>query len=58
MLFINYLSFSVLCNQAVQMKVFIDELSKTGKLEGVCYTYWEETFTSKVQLAFLLLSKS
>ncbi|XP_039169193.1 putative pre-16S rRNA nuclease [Eucalyptus grandis] len=32
---------------AVQMKVFIDELSKTGKLEGVCYTYWEETFTSK-----------
>lgn len=31
----------------VQMKVFIDELSKTGKLDGVCYTYWEETFTSK-----------
>ncbi|RVW16419.1 putative pre-16S rRNA nuclease [Vitis vinifera] len=32
---------------AVNMKVFIDDLCKTGKLEGVRYTYWDECFTSK-----------
>lgn len=35
-------------NQAVQVKVFVDDLCKTGKLEGVKYTYWNECFTSKV----------
>ncbi|XP_012086915.1 putative pre-16S rRNA nuclease isoform X2 [Jatropha curcas] len=32
---------------AVQVKVFIDDLCKTGKLEGLKYTYWDECFTSK-----------
>ncbi|KAK4744935.1 hypothetical protein SAY87_011247 [Trapa incisa] len=30
-----------------QVKLLIEELSRTGKLEGVCYTYWDECFTSK-----------
>lgn len=30
------------------MKLFIDDLSKTRKLEGLKYTYWDEGFTSKV----------
>ncbi|KAL4570789.1 hypothetical protein LXL04_026452 [Taraxacum kok-saghyz] len=33
--------------QATQVKVFVDELCKTGKLEGVRYTFWDECFTSK-----------
>ncbi|KAL2936479.1 putative pre-16S rRNA nuclease [Bienertia sinuspersici] len=32
---------------AVQVKVFVDDLCKTKKLEGVSYTYWNECFTSK-----------
>ncbi|KAK6251303.1 hypothetical protein SCA6_005308 [Theobroma cacao] len=32
---------------AVQVKLFIDDLSKTGKLDGVKYTFWNECFTSK-----------
>ncbi|KAK9276563.1 hypothetical protein L1049_006098 [Liquidambar formosana] len=32
---------------AVQVKLFIDDLCKTGKLEGFRYTYWDECFTSK-----------
>ncbi|XP_044476489.1 putative pre-16S rRNA nuclease [Mangifera indica] len=32
---------------AIQVKLFIDELCKTGKLEGLEYTYWDESFTSK-----------
>ncbi|XP_038875333.1 putative pre-16S rRNA nuclease isoform X2 [Benincasa hispida] len=32
---------------AVQVKIFIDELCKTGKLEDVKYTFWDECFTSK-----------
>ncbi|XP_050227962.1 uncharacterized protein LOC126677412 [Mercurialis annua] len=32
---------------AVQVKLLIDDLCKTGKLEGVKYTYWDECFTSK-----------
>lgn len=32
---------------AVNVKVFIDDLCKTGKLEVVRYTYWDECFTSK-----------
>ncbi|CAN1189801.1 Putative pre-16S rRNA nuclease [Linum perenne] len=31
-----------------QMEVFVDDISKTGKLNGVHYTYWNECFTSKV----------
>ncbi|KAJ0048147.1 hypothetical protein Pint_15198 [Pistacia integerrima] len=38
---------------AMQVKLFIEELSKTGKLEGVEYTYWEECFTSKNVELFL-----
>jgi hypothetical protein len=32
----------------VQVKIFIDDLCKTKKLEGLKYTYWDERFTSKV----------
>ncbi|XP_062146881.1 uncharacterized protein LOC133854650 [Alnus glutinosa] len=32
---------------AVQVKLFIDDLCKTKKLEGLNYTYWDERFTSK-----------
>ncbi|KAJ0105980.1 hypothetical protein Patl1_17779 [Pistacia atlantica] len=38
---------------AMQVKLFIEELSKTGKLEGVEYTYWDECFTSKNVELFL-----
>ncbi|KAI8569522.1 hypothetical protein RHMOL_Rhmol02G0285100 [Rhododendron molle] len=34
-------------NLAVQVKLFIDDLCKTGRLEGVRYTFWDECFTSK-----------
>ncbi|KAJ8449259.1 hypothetical protein Cgig2_002391 [Carnegiea gigantea] len=32
---------------AAQVKIFVDDLCKTGKLEGLRYTYWNESFTSK-----------
>lgn len=32
---------------AVQVNLFIDDLCKTRKLEGLKYTYWDERFTSK-----------
>ncbi|KAL2937569.1 Cysteine synthase, partial [Bienertia sinuspersici] len=32
---------------AVQVKVFVDNLYRTKKLESVSYTYWNECFTSK-----------
>ncbi|RYR10521.1 hypothetical protein Ahy_B05g078947 isoform D [Arachis hypogaea] len=32
---------------AGQVKVFIDALSRTKKLQGLKYTYWNESFTSK-----------
>ncbi|KAL6986235.1 hypothetical protein U1Q18_019603 [Sarracenia purpurea var. burkii] len=32
---------------AVQVKLLIDDLCKTGKLQGVRYTFWDECFTSK-----------
>ncbi|KAL4603865.1 hypothetical protein ACB092_10G153700 [Castanea dentata] len=32
---------------AVQVKLFIDDLCETGKLKGLNYTYWDESFTSK-----------
>ncbi|KAJ4834435.1 hypothetical protein Tsubulata_025650 [Turnera subulata] len=31
----------------MQIKIFVDDLRRTGKLEGVKYTYWDECFTSK-----------
>ncbi|XP_058200788.1 uncharacterized protein LOC131315634 isoform X3 [Rhododendron vialii] len=34
-------------NLAVQVKLLIDDLCKTGRLEGVRYTFWDECFTSK-----------
>ncbi|XP_057978327.1 uncharacterized protein LOC131164837 isoform X2 [Malania oleifera] len=30
-----------------QVKIFIDDLCKTGKLEGLKYTFWNESLTSK-----------
>ncbi|KAL1355810.1 hypothetical protein AAHE18_05G139100 [Arachis hypogaea] len=32
---------------AAQVKVLIDALSRTKKLQGLKYTYWNESFTSK-----------
>lgn len=40
-------------SQAVQVKLFVDELCSTNKLKGVKYTYWEESRTSKVCLKVL-----
>ncbi|KAJ0962588.1 hypothetical protein J5N97_027710 [Dioscorea zingiberensis] len=39
--------------EAVQVKLFIRELHKTGKLEGMNYTYWDENYTSKCVEALL-----
>ncbi|OMO79509.1 Resolvase, holliday junction-type, YqgF-like protein [Corchorus capsularis] len=36
-----------LARDAIQVKLFIDDLSNTGKLDGVKYTFWDEGFTSK-----------
>ncbi|KAK6137608.1 hypothetical protein DH2020_028634 [Rehmannia glutinosa] len=38
---------------AVQVKIFIDDLTKTGKFEDLKYTFWDECFTSK-NVEFLL----
>ncbi|KAI3727617.1 hypothetical protein L6452_16235 [Arctium lappa] len=32
---------------ATQVKVFVDDICKLGKLEDVRYTFWDECFTSK-----------
>jgi len=42
------LMFFAFIDQATQVKIFVDDLCKTGKLEGLRYTYWNESFTSKV----------
>lgn len=39
--------------EAVQVKLFVKELCKTEKLEGLRYTYWDERFTSKCVDALL-----
>ncbi|KAL6013231.1 hypothetical protein ACLOJK_003723 [Asimina triloba] len=39
--------------ETVQVKLFMDELRKTGKLNNVSYTYWDERFTSKCVEALL-----
>ncbi|KAL2933739.1 putative pre-16S rRNA nuclease [Bienertia sinuspersici] len=38
---------------AVQVKVFVDDLCRTKKLECVSYTYWNECFTSKGYLDYV-----
>ncbi|XP_047332946.1 putative pre-16S rRNA nuclease [Impatiens glandulifera] len=35
------------CPQSVIIKLFIDELCKNERLEGMKYTFWDECFTSK-----------
>ncbi|KAG8078055.1 hypothetical protein GUJ93_ZPchr0007g5830 [Zizania palustris] len=34
--------------QALQVKLLVGEFCKTGKLDDLSYTYWDENFTSKV----------
>ncbi|OMO58638.1 Resolvase, holliday junction-type, YqgF-like protein [Corchorus olitorius] len=36
-----------LARNAIQVKLFIDDISNTGELDGVKYTFWDEGFTSK-----------
>ncbi|XP_077216262.1 polynucleotidyl transferase, ribonuclease H-like superfamily protein [Tasmannia lanceolata] len=38
---------------SVQVKLFVEDLRNTGKLEGLSYTYWDERFTSKCVEALL-----
>jgi hypothetical protein len=38
--------------QAIQVSLLVGELSKTGKLDNLGYTYWDENFTSKVTTLF------
>lgn len=40
--------FVFVVQQAVQVKLFIQELHKTNMLDGVSYTYWDENYTSRV----------
>ncbi|GER57539.1 polynucleotidyl transferase [Striga asiatica] len=40
-------------NLAIQVKLFIDDLTKTGKFGDLKYTFWDECFTSK-SVEFLL----
>lgn len=39
--------------EAVQVKLFMEELSNTRKLDGMRYTYWDENYTSKCVEALL-----
>ncbi|WVZ68734.1 hypothetical protein U9M48_017636 [Paspalum notatum var. saurae] len=41
------------CKNAVQVRLLAGELSKTGKLDDMSYTYWDENFTSKCVEALL-----
>lgn len=38
---------------AVQVRLLVGELCKTGKLDDLSYTYWDENFTSKCVEALL-----
>ncbi|KAM0015530.1 hypothetical protein Hdeb2414_s0032g00711811 [Helianthus debilis subsp. tardiflorus] len=38
---------------ATQVKVFVDDLCKTGKLKDVKYTLWNECYTTKAYLDFV-----
>jgi hypothetical protein len=40
--------------QEIQVSLLVGELSKTGKLDDLSYTYWDENFTSKVTVSFPL----
>ncbi|KAF1002076.1 uncharacterized protein LOC141702362 [Apium graveolens] len=33
---------------AIQVKLLVEDLCKTGVLEGLKYTFWDECFTSKI----------
>ncbi|XP_074558044.1 uncharacterized protein LOC141814033 [Curcuma longa] len=39
--------------EAVQIRLFMKELCKTGILDGLTYTYWDESYTSKCVEALL-----
>lgn len=39
--------------EAIQVKLFIEELKNTGLLDDMGYTYWNENFTSKCVEALL-----
>ncbi|KAL5226365.1 hypothetical protein ABZP36_014630 [Zizania latifolia] len=41
------------CPNALQVKLLVGELCKTGKLDDLSYTYWDENFTSKCVEALL-----
>ncbi|XP_073001219.1 uncharacterized protein [Typha latifolia] len=40
-------------NQAAQVRLFVEDLQKTGKLDDLSYTYWDENYTSKCVEALL-----
>uniref|UniRef100_A0A0D9YFC8 YqgF/RNase H-like domain-containing protein n=1 Tax=Oryza glumipatula TaxID=40148 RepID=A0A0D9YFC8_9ORYZ len=40
---------------ALQVRLLVGELCKTGKLDDMSYTYWDENFTSKVMCVEALL---
>ncbi|XP_073107966.1 uncharacterized protein [Elaeis guineensis] len=39
--------------EAVQVKLFVEDLRKTGRLDGSYFTYWNENYTSKCVQALL-----
>ncbi|XP_042473014.1 putative pre-16S rRNA nuclease [Zingiber officinale] len=39
--------------EAVQIRLFMEKLRKTGRLDGLTYTYWDESYTSKCVEALL-----
>ncbi|KAJ6804920.1 zinc finger SWIM domain-containing protein 7-like isoform X4 [Iris pallida] len=39
--------------EAMQVRLFIEDLRRTGKLEGISYTYWSESYSSLCVEAFL-----
>ncbi|XP_073001227.1 uncharacterized protein [Typha latifolia] len=38
---------------AAQVRLFVEDLQKTGKLDDLSYTYWDENYTSKCVEALL-----
>ncbi|XP_072963213.1 uncharacterized protein [Typha angustifolia] len=38
---------------AAQVRLFVEDLRKTGKLDDLSYTYWDENYTSKCVEALL-----
>ncbi|XP_072963212.1 uncharacterized protein [Typha angustifolia] len=39
--------------EAAQVRLFVEDLRKTGKLDDLSYTYWDENYTSKCVEALL-----